>query len=79
MFENQNVEFKSSWHDDILKTICGFANGSGGVVFVGKNDDGMIVGVENTKKLMEDIPNKIRNFLGLTSEGLLLMILIKKL
>ncbi len=25
MIENQNIEFKSSWHDDILKTICSLA------------------------------------------------------
>jgi len=25
MPENQNIEYKSSWHDDYLKWICGFA------------------------------------------------------
>jgi ATP-dependent DNA helicase RecG len=24
--EHQNIEFKSSWHDDYLKWVCGFAN-----------------------------------------------------
>jgi predicted HTH transcriptional regulator len=27
--EKQNIEFKSSWHDDYLKWICGFANAQG--------------------------------------------------
>lgn len=26
MPEQQNIEYKSSWHDDYLKWICGFAN-----------------------------------------------------
>ena len=25
MPEQQNIEYKSSWHDDYLKWICGFA------------------------------------------------------
>lgn len=32
--ESQNIEFKTSWHDDYLKWICGFANAcySGGYI-----------------------------------------------
>lgn len=26
MPEQQNIEYKSSWHDDYMKWICGFAN-----------------------------------------------------
>ena len=26
MPEQQNIEYKQSWHDDYLKWICGFAN-----------------------------------------------------
>jgi hypothetical protein len=26
MPEQQNIEYKSSWHDDYLKWVCGFAN-----------------------------------------------------
>ena len=29
--ENQNVEFKEQWRDEILKTVCAFANTGGGV------------------------------------------------
>jgi len=25
MPEQQNIEYKSSWHDDYLKWVCGFA------------------------------------------------------
>ncbi|MBU4485598.1 MAG: winged helix-turn-helix transcriptional regulator [Candidatus Delongbacteria bacterium] len=29
MTENQNREYKQSWHDDYLKWVCGFANAVG--------------------------------------------------
>ncbi len=32
MPESQNIEYKSSWHDDYLKWICGFANAQGGLI-----------------------------------------------
>lgn len=65
MNESQNTEFKSSWHDDYLKWICGFANAIGGMIYIGKNDNGKIVGLKDYAKLMEDIPNKIRNTMGI--------------
>src|SRR6476620_9455190 len=34
----------------------------------GKNDQGEIVGVVNVAKLLEDIPNKVRDILGITVE-----------
>lgn len=57
--ESQTVEFKESWRDEYLKTICAFANTDGGTLYVGVNDKGEVVGVDNPKKLIEDIPNKI--------------------
>lgn len=68
MPEHQNVEYKQSWHDDYLKWICGFANARGGVIYIGKDDIGNVVGVQNYKRLMDDIPNKIKNTMGITAE-----------
>lgn len=68
MSENQNIEYKSAWHDDYLKWVCGFANAQGGVIFIGKDDNGKVVGISDYKKLMDDIPNKIRNAIGITAE-----------
>ncbi|GHT67829.1 ATP-dependent DNA helicase [Bacteroidia bacterium] len=68
MPEQQNIEYKSSWHDDYLKWICGFANAQGGKIYIGKNDVGTVVGVEDYKRLMDDIPNKIKNLMGITAE-----------
>lgn len=66
--ENQNVEFKGQWRDDILKTVCAFANTSGGVVYVGIDDSGKSVAVKEIKKLLENIPNKIRDILGVVAD-----------
>lgn len=64
MKESQNIEFKESWRDEYLKWICGFANAEGGVLIIGKNDKGEAIGVANAVKLLEDLPNKIRDVLG---------------
>lgn len=40
--------------------MCGFANAQGGTIYIGIDDAGNVVGVQNVKKLMEDIPNKIQ-------------------
>lgn len=66
MPEQQNIEYKQSWHDDYLKWVCGFANASGGVIYIGKDDNGNVVGVADYKRLMDDIPNKIKNAMGIT-------------
>ena len=63
--ECQNVEYKTSWHDKYLEWICGFANAQGSVMYFGVDDDHNVVGLKNVDKLLEDIPNKIVNFMGL--------------
>jgi ATP-dependent DNA helicase RecG len=68
MPEQQNIEFKQSWHDDYLKWVCGFANANGGVIYIGKDDNSNVVDVSDYKKLMDDIPNKIKNVMGITTE-----------
>lgn len=68
MPEQQDVEWKESWRDEYLKWICGFANAQGGRIYIGINDDGQVVGVDNYTKLMEDIPNKIVQTLGIITD-----------
>lgn len=68
MAESQNIEYKESWRDEYLKWICGFANAQGGRIYIGKQDDGTVIGVSDAKKLMEDIPNKIQNKLGIVAD-----------
>lgn len=63
--ESQNIEYKRVWKDEYLKWICGFANANGGVIVIGKDDIGNVIGVLNAKKLLEEIPNKVRDILGI--------------
>lgn len=48
MIENQDIEFKEIWKDEYLKWICGFANSNGGVIYIGKDDHGNVIGVDNS-------------------------------
>jgi len=66
MQETQNIEFKREWKDEYLKVICAFANAFGGILYVGVNDDGTINGTTNHSQLLEEIPNKSRDLLGVT-------------
>ncbi len=63
--EDQNIEFKRVWRDEYMKILCGFANTDGGTLYLGMSDEGIPVGLENTERLLEDLPNKIRNRLGI--------------
>lgn len=66
--ESQNIEWKSSWHNDYLKWICGFANANGGTIYIGKNDDGNVIGLADAKQLLATLPNKVRDNLGIVCD-----------
>jgi len=68
MAESQNIEYKESWRDEYLKWVCGFANAQGGCIYIGLDDNGKIVGVTDCKKLLEDIPNKIKDTMGIIAD-----------
>ena len=63
--EHQNIEYKESWRDEYIKWICGFANANGGTLIIGKSDKGAVVGVPDAKNILETLPNKIRDILGI--------------
>ena len=65
MGEKHILEYKRQWDDEWLKWLCGFANADGGTLYIGISDKQHIIGVDNSKKLMEDIPNKIVSKLGI--------------
>jgi ATP-dependent DNA helicase RecG len=65
MNEQQNIEWKESWRDEYLKWICAFANTLGGTLWIGKSDNGAVKHLANYKSLLEDIPSKIKNHLGI--------------
>ena len=59
--ESETVELKQVVVDDIKKTIIAFANSDGGVLYIGVNDDGKVVGVTNTDDTLLQINNMIRD------------------
>ena len=65
MPESQNIEWKSKWKDEYLEWICGYANAQGGKIYIGCDDNGNVVGLSSSSKLLEDIPNKVRDAMGI--------------
>ncbi len=68
MLENQDIEFKAIWKDEFLKWICGMANANGGIIYIGKDDRGKVIGISNAIKLVKEIPNKIKDTMGIIPE-----------
>jgi ATP-dependent DNA helicase RecG len=66
--ETHNIEFKRTWKDEYLEWICGYANAAGGVLYIGRDDDGTAVGVAKAKSLMEAIPCKITDTMGIIAD-----------
>lgn len=64
--ESLNLEFKSSTHklpNDLFETICSFLNREGGKIILGINDDGEIIGVNESSvnKILREIVNNANN------------------
>lgn len=52
--ENSRVEFKVKLVDDLEETIIGFLNSKdGGIIYLGVNDDGEVVGLNNNLDLLQ--------------------------
>jgi ATP-dependent DNA helicase RecG len=66
--ESQIQEFKLIWKDEYMKWLCGFANARGGKLYIGLKDNGSVVGIDNSKELLEQLPNRIRDLLGIYAE-----------
>lgn len=66
--ESQNIEWKESWHSDYFKWICGFANAHGGTLYIGKDDNGKVKHLPKAKKMLEDLPNQVKDLMGLLVE-----------
>lgn len=63
--EKHNTEWKAVWKDEYLVGICAFANAQGGKFFVGIDDNGKVIGVKGSNKLLESLPSKIRDAMGI--------------
>lgn len=61
IFESENIEFKLQMVDDICKEVIAFANTDGGVIYVGIDDNGNIVGLDDLDETYTRITNGIRD------------------
>ena len=60
-FETENIEFKSQFTEEIYKEVIAFANTDGGVVYVGIDNDGNVVGLKDVDQEYTRITNGIRD------------------
>lgn len=59
--ESENVELKSIVADDIKKEIIAFANCEGGKLYIGIQDDGTVIGVDDPDEIALQVSNMVRD------------------
>ena len=60
-YENERVEYKSQMIDDIYKEVIAFANTEGGVIYIGIDDQGNVIGIDNVDETYTRLTNGIRD------------------
>ena len=65
ILETKDVEFKEKFGENMLKTLCAFANTNGGKVILGVDDKGVVKGFKIDNKVLKDITEKIVSALGI--------------
>lgn len=60
-FETENIEFKLQVTDEIYKEVIAFANTDGGTIYIGIDDNGNAVGIDNVDETYTRITNGIRD------------------
>ena len=61
MLEDKNTEFKREYVEDIKKMLVAFANTDGGNLYIGIDDDGNAVEINNIDGVMLQVTNVIRD------------------
>ena len=59
--ESETVELKSIVVDDIKKEIIAFANCEGGKLYIGVQDDGTVIGVDDPDGVALQVSNMVRD------------------
>lgn len=59
--ETETIELKSVVVDDVKKEIIAFANCKGGKLYIGVQDDGTIIGLENPDQAALQVSNMVRD------------------
>ncbi len=53
-FETENIEFKLQVTDEIYKEVIAFANTDGSTIYIGIDDNGNAVGIDNIDETYEN-------------------------
>ncbi|WP_312159812.1 RNA-binding domain-containing protein [Oscillibacter sp.] len=61
LYESETVELKEIYTSDLKKEIVAFANTNGGTIYIGVQDSGEIIGVDNADFVMQQISNSLRD------------------
>lgn len=61
LYKSETVELKEIYTSDLKKEIVAFANTNGGVIYIGVQDNGEIIGVNNSDFVMQQISNSLRD------------------
>jgi len=59
--ETENIEFKLKPTDDLYKEVIAFANTDGGVIYIGIDDKGNVIGIDDVDDSLTRITNGIRD------------------
>ena len=59
--ESETVELKAIVVEDIKKEIVAFANCEGGKLYIGVQDDGTVLGLDNPDETSLQISNMVRD------------------
>lgn len=60
MNENESIEFKENYTDKIYKEIIAFLNTKSGTIYIGYDDNGNLIGLNNCKEIEEKISNGVK-------------------
>ena len=61
LYESETVELKELYTPDLKKEIVAFANTNGGTIYMGVQDNGEIIGLDNADFVMQQISNSLRD------------------
>lgn len=61
LFESEKVEFKSQMLEDLYKEVIAFANTDGGIIYIGVDDQGNLIGIDHMDDTYTRITNGIRD------------------
>lgn len=76
-FESESIELKKVLTNDLETEIVSFLNSHSGTIYIGVNNNGEVVGVDDYVKVSLKIADRIRSNIQPSTEGLIEINIIK--